>query len=62
VSRAALVLVCLAVLSCQSKEQAIQSALEGGMLACDVLLADPSIPRTPEAHAFCVTMTKGCPE
>lgn len=30
------------------------------MLACDVLLADPSIPREPAAQAFCERMQRGC--
>lgn len=59
-SRAALVLLCLALGACQSKEQAVQSALEGGMLACDLLLADPTIPREPAAQAFCERMQRGC--
>lgn len=30
------------------------------MLACDVLLADPTIPREPAAQAFCERMQRGC--
>jgi hypothetical protein len=30
------------------------------MLACDLLLSDKTIPRTPEAEAFCERMRAGC--
>lgn len=32
------------------------------MLACDVLLADPTISREPAAQAFCERMQRGCYE
>lgn len=58
----ALVLPLLLLAGCASKEQAIQNSLNGAMLACDVLLADKSIPREPEAQAFCERMQRGCVE
>lgn len=32
------------------------------MLACEVMLADKTIPRTPEAEAFCRRVVDGCYE
>lgn len=58
----ALVLALCMLAGCASKEEVIQSALNGGMLACDALLADKTIPRTPEAEAFCERVVNGCYE
>jgi hypothetical protein len=32
------------------------------MLACEALLADPTIPREPAAEAFCKRVVEGCYE
>lgn len=55
-------LVCLVLLltGCASKEETLQSALNGGMLACDIILADKSLRVAPEALSFCQRMQAGC--
>ena len=58
----ALVFSLLLLAGCASKEQAVQNALNGAMLACDVLIEDKTIPRTPEAQAFCERLRRGCVE
>jgi hypothetical protein len=62
VIRVAFCALCLFAAACTpgSKEAAIQTGLNAGMEACDLLLADKSIPRDPEADAFCARMRNGC--
>jgi hypothetical protein len=59
------VLVCallFAASACASKEQFVQTGIDGGMKACEVLLADKTIPREPDAQAFCERVVNGCYE
>ncbi len=69
-TRAALVLLCLALGSCAAptKEQAIQSALDAGRAArvaeraaCLVLQASPEIEKEPGVVEYCDAVIHGCP-
>ncbi len=61
--RAWAVLVVLAT-GCASptKEQAIQTGLTAGVVACDALLADPNVQAEPEAREWCARLVNGCRE
>jgi hypothetical protein len=48
--------------SAASKETAVQSGMTGGMVACEALLLDKSIPREPAAEEWCRVVVHGCRE
>jgi hypothetical protein len=53
-------LLLLAACSPATTETAVESGMKSGMVACEVLLQDKSIERTPEAEAWCWTVVHGC--
>lgn len=61
----ALVFALLLLASCSAanaRETAIQSGMTSGMVACEAMLLDKSIPREPAAEAWCRVVVHGCPE
>lgn len=62
VTRALVCLVLLSACSPSTTETAVESGMKSGMIACEVLLQDPSIERTPEAEEWCRRVVHGCPK
>lgn len=58
----ALVCALLLLAGCASKEAAIQSGLNGGVVACEVLLLDKTIETEPGAREWCARLLNGCRE
>jgi hypothetical protein len=67
VSRAPLVLLCLALGACQAteldrKELMIQTALDAAYLACSTALNDPRMTWGPGARDYCLRVVNATPE